>query len=223
MSTARLAIIVVCALALIACGIIIFRYGGSYQAASGLNSGENNCEEGYSWNGSACVVPGDGGANNGTGHSDNGQDDNNSGNDTSAGNNASTGGNTSSDNTTSNGNTSSNSTNTGSGNTSGNSTGRTRSSGSGSTGSTSQAPSGDTATAPVAPTPAVKFTGYTLTKSPFADLAQGGFSQSEMSWLGSEMLRTLIRANWQGRTYLNKSDLVWIAWILRESRTGALR
>lgn len=59
---------------------------------------------------------------------------------------------------------------------------------------------------------------YQLSSSPFAELATTGFSQTEMAWIGGEVLRSMIRAENQGRTELTKSDLAWIVQIIKDSR-----
>jgi hypothetical protein len=62
------------------------------------------------------------------------------------------------------------------------------------------------------------FRGYKLADSPLASLSQSGFSQREMAWFGAEILRSMIRAEQQGRNSLNSNDLAWMAWLLKEKR-----
>lgn len=52
----------------------------------------------------------------------------------------------------------------------------------------------------------------------FKDIGQFGFSDREMVWLGEEFLRSLIRAEREGRNYIALNDFEWIALLIREAR-----
>lgn len=181
-----------------------FMWNGSECVTDTRNSIDHNCASNYVWNGTQCVINSGGtdpGTNGTTGAGTTG----------STGTTGTTG---TSGSTGTSGTTGSTGTNSG---TSG--TTSTNSGGANSTGSTTTGAQPSATIEPITTGQlAAVFTGYKLSNSPFTSLARAGFSQLEMSWLGAEILRTLIRNRERGITEIKVSDLKEHSQLIQEAR-----
>lgn len=181
-----------------------FTWDGSDCVPDTGGSIDHNCASNYVWNGTQCVINSGGtdpGTNGTTGVGTTG----------STGTTGTTG---TSGSTGTSGTTGSTGTNTGTSGTS-----STNSSGANSAGSTNTGAQPSATIEPITTGQlAAVFTGYKLSNSPFTSLARAGFSQLEMSWLGAEILRTLIRNRERGITEIKVSDLKEHSQLIQEAR-----